>query len=671
MSSPVAIRRLNCVRASAKGKGVSHSELANALGNISRLGYWLNEDVTSALLEHGDVKDLVRIIDNLKVIKGDNASYTPMYPNFPTQVKKADDFELYVNAMMHYIGNAFGLHIMPAYDVKSRKQLKEKVEVTVLGLASKQDMRDVLARLASQGQPFSDQDKKDVELLRKFATTSLFRDVKIGVRENLVNLDMILGNRVDFSDRYENVTDVLRLAAGLSNGDISLADNTRFKLTRAERRRIYVLLNTILTKDANKEQDLVMHTEAWKRLSRTLHIRELGSDTDAAVVALDRLAKGKVVGFNSLVENAVATFSLGDTNSLNVLKARPGVFARRVAELDRKSDSDAVVKAFGEIAPEVSTNVLVSMYNRFNGPVFKDANYVPVRGKSRSSSTGMIRNTYLKRNSKMVTAIKRGLTSKNTGEKVFIKNGEGVAVPMGLRSASSGMRQIGRGSRIPMEDKSTVRLFMHWRNIDKDGYYGNVDLDISATLWNEDFSDTQSVWYGNLRSKGLKAYHSGDITSAPHGAAEFIDIDVESALKSGMRYVTLSVISYSGQKLSDVPEAWAGVMMREKPKSGEIFEPSTVTHRYDLTAQSRSSVPLIFDLKTKEMIWLDANVRMSAYSNVVSNEGFGSLVLHAVKSHNLTVPELASLVRDVVHEEKDADVVIDATQTDQVLSLLQ
>ena len=122
---------------------------------------------------------------------------------------------------------------------------------------------------------------------------------------------------------------------------------------------------------------------------------------------------------------------------------------------------------------------------------------------------------------------------------------EGYTVPLGQRSASPGMRTAGRGTRLPLPEGETIRFFLHWRDLpeappkaprpagpaaaeDRDT---RVDLDLSAFFVSEDFTRTEQIAYYNLRSTA--AVHSGDLTSAPDGAAEFIDVTLAEALHDG------------------------------------------------------------------------------------------------------------------------------------------
>ena len=76
-------------------------------------------------------------------------------------------------------------------------------------------------------------------------------------------------------------------------------------------------------------------------------------------------------------------------------------------------------------------------------------------------------------------------------------------------------------------------------------------------------------------------------------------------MRHGGRYVVMSVFSYSGHRFQQLAACFAGWMMRKEPQSGETFEPSTVVDRVDIASDQRVCLPVILDLKQREMIWTD------------------------------------------------------------------
>lgn len=667
----VLINRLNKVMINEGEKPADLAVLATAIVNLQNLGYVFKAEDQGVILSASQ-ENLQEIVEAAKNLKGD-VQYKVMYPNFPKQVVEASDIELFLNALFHYTGDMVGLRIMPEYIEEVREKLNESVKVETLEVAFENDMKDLLVEIATQGQPFSAQDLSDVKTLAENIGEDemlLVRIPEITVKENLVQLVKMFPN-LDFSASFKTVTDVLRLAVAYSDGDVSLAENTKFRLSRKQRRDVLSLLDQVLTNNSDNVEDFGRYAEQWKKLAFHLHYHELNA-SDRVKKALNIVQSEKIRGFNSRVEKALNNKDLYE--ALSLLSSRPGVFARRVAEVLRKfpDNRQLIVDSFSKVADKVSVRVLVQMWNHFNGATADVLSHTVVQVKSRNQKTGVKENTLVGDQSDIISAIENGLCNR-FDKKVFVKPSDSdYVVPLGVRSASSGLRVVGRGSRMKItDDKSIIRMFMHWRDLNEDGWGNRVDLDLSGFFMNENFTNIQTISYYNLR--GDEAVHSGDITSAPDGAAEFIDVNIEKALANGWRYVAMTVYSYSRQTFDRIPEAWAGVMLRDKVQSGEIFEASTVEHRYDLNSNSRNSTPIVFDLKTREMIWWDSEVSThnNTLFNVANNETRLSMAMKSlVFSKFMTVDKLVELSAVKVDSEGEAEVVIDPVSTSQVLQLL-
>jgi hypothetical protein len=85
-------------------------------------------------------------------------------------------------------------------------------------------------------------------------------------------------------------------------------------------------------------------------------------------------------------------------------------------------------------------------------------------------------------------------------------------IPFAGRSASKSLRTITRGSRLPLPQKCrTLRFFLWWKN-GKNGA-DRTDIDLSYTMFDEEFAFKEIVSYYNL--EGYGGCHSGDIVDAP------------------------------------------------------------------------------------------------------------------------------------------------------------
>ena len=248
-------------------------------------------------------------------------------------------------------------------------------------------------------------------------------------------------------------------------------------------------------------------------------------------------------------------------------------------------------------------------------------------------------------------------------------------VPFSQRSASKSVRTLVRGSKIDFPTgKNTIRFFIHWRNMvegtDEDDYgydTGRVDLDLSALMYDAEWKYVEHISYTNLHSCAYKAVHSGDITNAPKGACEFIDVDIPSLLAYGGRYVIMMVNSFTGQTFDKVPECFAGWMLREKPQSGEVFEAKTVQDKIDVVSASKSVMPLILDLQERQVIWADAAVSARARyaNNVESNYDIITLIGQAFTK--MKKPDLYTLFK--LHAEARGKLVTDPKKADVTFSV--
>jgi len=98
------------------------------------------------------------------------------------------------------------------------------------------------------------------------------------------------------------------------------------------------------------------------------------------------------------------------------------------------------------------------------------------------------------------------------------------------------------------------------------------------------------------RLKGDNCVHSGDITSAPAGATEFIDYRL-SSIRKDAKYLVPTVLKFNsdGEDFDELGECFFGYMERTEDQFGKPFEPSTVVCKSDLKGKGRNALPVIFE----------------------------------------------------------------------------
>ncbi len=681
--------------------GIGTAKVANdrcittIMKNIEELGYTFSREVFDVLRTYS-VNELTEFYLELKAalmkLKGANVVYMPMYADFPKGVMDAHFSELYINAMVHYWSDGILYPKNHRKRVNDRLPLFDETKVKVLQLGSEADVRQIFDNICTSRTSISRTDREDIAYL--FETENMKLPDNIPHKENAAYISALYLQknplaRVSGLRKYiKTATDVLRLVTAMSDGDVSLAENTRYKsFTRRQRRMIMELLSGC----PNIEGDMLRYKERWIRIGERIHPSEFDCSRYTleyyrAINAFDKLRNNrKIETFAGKVEFDLA---YGEYESaLAELVKRPGELARRLDQLLRVAHKESVIRSFASVAEKVSTPVLLQVREHF----LHRAEQADVRV---FFPKGSLAKCHSERNNlpdidekycQEVIRICENALVKIYGQrepmgKVYLSEDyRNYVVPFSQRSASKAMKTIVRGSRLPMDSQTNaVRAFIWWTNMDKCDFEsydsGRIDIDLSAAIFDENWNYIEHVSYTNLKSAKYKACHSGDIVNGGpvdgDGVSEFLDVDVDSVVRCGARYVVYQVYSFTCQTYADMPHAMFGWMERADVDSGEIYEPKTVEQKLDLTADSMVCIPVIFDCVKREFIWCDMNMSLSGIhaniggNNLESNLSGVAAVCYSMV--NVKKPDLYDLIalnvmgRGVlVDNREDADIVFD------------
>jgi hypothetical protein len=192
-----------------------------------------------------------------------------------------------------------------------------------------------------------------------------------------------------------------------------------------------------------------------------------------------------------------------------------------------------------------------------------------------------------------------------------------VPAPMRERAASAQFAGWPRGSVRRLPDEAVLRLFLHWQ----DTGTARVDLDLSCAFFDADWRRLGHCDYTQLRFGGNAAIHSGDLTSAPAplGATEFLDLSMPKLAALGVRYAVPVVLSYNAVPFELLEEAFAGLML--PLSNGEQFDAARVEQRFDLRGNARMLLPMVVDLTTGGLLWVDLTLPGRGYGHSVGRHG--------------------------------------------------
>ena len=633
--------------------------------NIEVFGYTMSEALFDKLVHmKAKSREVVYdvLVNGLKELTGADKVYNPMYPNFPESVMEKDDFELYFNAIVHYW--SFGT-LLPYEEKKERAPLFNTAKVKVLDVGSFEDLNDIFNNLCASKTSLSKSDVEDIIFILNSAKVTLPDEIPF--KENAACVCRLLvdtGVDTDGSlcKKYvKTATDVLRLITAMSDGDVSLAENTKFRnLKRSERR---IIMN-LLAGCGNAAEDMSRYAGRWIRVGEKLHPGEFAKNEryTKAVQAFSVIRNdGKIQSFAGKVDAAIAS---GDvTTVVSLLKKRPGEFARRIDFLlrtfNKDADRKAVIMGFASVAKDVSSTVLLQVREHFINKLDGSDDmrvFFPKGNLARSYYVKNDKTESIPEDAmKMVIAVCENALINIYGNreflgKVYIDEGlKDYTVPFSLRSAGKTMTAVSRGSRIAIDDSAKIiRPFIWWTNTKDD----IIDVDLSVAVFADNWDCLEHVSYSNLKSEKFGMYHSGDITNGGpvdgEGAAEFIDLDIDKALGAGARYAVFNVYNFSNEFFSKMEHAAFGFMTRENMESGEIFEPSTVKQRMDLASATTTCIPVIFDLKERVFIWCDmaltADHVRAGYGGINVESNLPSVVVTCKAMVDVKKPNLYDLL---------------------------
>ena len=608
--------------------------------------YSLRANVAEAFLE--------QIYTTLKARYG-VWGHSVMYPNFPRQVMEATNSELFYNAYAHYLTVYLSDILedqtviwLPRFNKTPRSRLTEKTNYIRFRFIDDTELRDVTSKNLLNSPVSLTED--NLNLLKLLISNDLIYDWKVIPSFKEIRAVLLANGALKYSQGglYETclnwdemtATDVLRFAVGYQAGDVSLASPHYFRtFPRSIRRWIMSLLNDL--RDSNMDfvvADMQKYSGMWIGLAEMIHSGEFHSRFHFAYSTLaelrgKRFPKSWAGKVNQALNEGkyLVLFSL--------LEERPSEFARRLNLLIQRfpaSKRKELIWSFSRVVHSVPTRVCYQLQTFFlnlrtdqkhrvffpKGQIskvyYKDNN-LPTKIDYFEESDGTVSPYFSFWNqiqSKVNHSLHRRYHSSSKLGKVWIdpelKN---IAIPMSQRSASDGLMQLERCSRFSLGKKDVIRFFIHWKEPEEK----RTDVDLSVVFFDENLKFIEQISYMNLRSD--YCWHSGDITSAPNGATECIDLKISKAIANFAAYAVPVVNLFSGQNFDTLPVAQFGWMTRSAMHDGEIFEPKTVQNCFNLRSPNKMILPAVIDLISKEVIWLDLGMKTTGWINNVSTQG--------------------------------------------------
>ncbi|WP_369226772.1 hypothetical protein AB5J52_39800 [Streptomyces sp. R39] len=638
---------------------------------LASVGFKLSAELLerlSGLSEAAVVHTARRTLRTVGEMVGDHVRHNAYFIDFPANVPDTEEFWMrcvakaladgksrgnVLTQLKHGVLDLLSLPTYGRYQHTYEEMLAAQDElvasagdrITVLHLGRDLDdeLTDLYLALAGSTTPLGEDDLRDLKALAERCALGP-RPEAIPVRENRAVVNAArLGVGADLL--LDSVTDVLRLACALSGGDVTLREPTRFRsLSRPLRRGLLAGLDAVVAANPAKLADVHAYREPFKRLGERLHPHEYPRWPHAADVFAVARGEREARSFDSRLEELLDAFDV--LGAVRLLKSAPGRLFRALDLLLRiaadQEERDAVVAAAVQVAPEVSGRVVLSVREHLHNRAREsDRPRIFVNRRGRAWATPDHRPPVPAADrDRLIAALDAELRRRLPAPDRLLLDPDvlDVALPLSGRATAAGLGVLPRGS-VSVVDGDQLRFFVYWKQT-----RARTDYDLSALLLHTDYSTDSWLSYTSLKAGGGE--HSGDITEAPDGASEFINLSLDRVRST---FVVPQVNIYAGESFEEVEESFFGFMLRDGEQKGRPFEPRTVRMKSELRGAGRVALPLVFrrgDDGRWHAKWLHLYLKgISSANRVEENQVSVSKVVRAVvEREQLTVRYLIGLM---------------------------
>lgn len=651
---------------------------APVMALVARLkenGFCLSEELLHALnnVSADTLAEITKCIDN---VMGVNLNWTPLVKkwNVPTGENRADHLlTLFTNLLggkkAGFKGTTLSCgHFIPEgtfpleryngcpfcgtpFHTANFVYKGQGSKLKELRLFTDKDMQNVFASLLASPTPLDATQKDSLEkLLTEF---SLPEDVQVAMKETamLVVKTLISHDKaMEAAALLKTPTDILRYLwyekTGLvqivepktlvaharrmyyhvfgplnmgADAAVKMKQKLKLKYNRKACLRVALWMNSLPMTARQAAENMNPKRGMWVRMIRALRMGEYSRKKGMEHLAeiIDVFYNQSYSTWQGRVDKARIENNADKT--LDLLKERPGLFARSLFATMLRFGSKRVLAAFDEVADKLPARLLLSLGNAAESYFDLNATRLarPITGGTVSIESNKLLALYNEtERQKMASDVMdvykesmvRRFAAKKTEAKTIYIDHALYKIPVGVGDRATTIQDTScalMGTRFKVEGDA-VRLFLQWG---KGLHAQPLDMDLSCRITFDNYTTAECAFY-NLSCVGAK--HSGDIRSIPEmvGTAEYIELSMPDLLATKAKYVMFTCNAYSCGTLS--PNLVVGWMdsaypMQLSEETGVAYDPSCVQHMVRIS-ESNLSKGLVFgvlDVEKREIVWLE------------------------------------------------------------------
>ena len=684
---------------------LSIEEFATLIKKFEGYGYIFSKELAIAISKEerniiiDKLKAVIEVIEDFKSDK----NYTVFYKNFPDEVINMSEVDLYINQILHY-----WIGYLPS---NSENVIKEDVEPSKLVKARELNLIDdemiekLFVDLLSSNVTLSEQylddvcvltNNKSIKELEKYMEYIQMKETLTTVSSYILKKEgVLIGN-------FKTATDILRLIAKISDVELNNKHIHFAYFSRTELSQLMTKLENL----QNPMPDIKRYSKPWhtffKLYAKKINFHKYPKVRNAVDMLFGDISymteRGKI---NEKIKRLPIMSEEELDNFVKEYIVFYGDYVREILSLLNKAKENQYEKlllGLENCVTKVNTRILFQLYDRIINLKAKDKTVprlVNSKGKWRRLKESIsLSDELLNRVLQIVEdGIKTQLKEKENLGKVFIdEDYKNIMLTTSEKDSNVSLRPMTRGSRIKFNpDAEVLRFFVAWKNLDEKTLkelntayskldektlkeltpmYSRVDVDLSALTFNENLEFNDVVAYYNQKKSGFA--FSGDITNAPEGALEYIDVfDLERLKKKGNRYILMQIRSYNGYTFEEINSVYAGVMELTsiEAKEKKNMYSTAITEGFQIVSSERTTNTILVDLKKFEYIWLDMNMdsyKLDIFQNALNYEEIpylNDMLRYFSRKQYITMYDLLKLNADVrgvlTKDKKEADVIFE------------
>ena len=701
----IALRHLNGIHIAKNttnnvNETLSIEELATLIKKFEGYGYIFSKELAIAISKEernviiDKLKAVIKVIEDFKSDK----NYTVFYKNFPDEVINMNEIDIYINQILHY-----WIGYLPSNNeniIKEDVEPSKLVKARELNLIDDEMIEKLFIDLLSSNVTLSEQylddvcvltNNKSIKELEKYMEYIQMKETLTTVSSYILKKEgVLIGN-------FKTATDILRLIAKISGDELNNKHIHFAYFSRTELSQLMTKLENL----QNPMPDIKRYSKPWhtffKLYAKKINFNKYPKVRKVADMLFGDISymteRGKI---NEKIKRLPIMSEEDLDNFVKEFTIFYGDYVREILSLLNKANENQYEKlliGLENCVTKVNTRILFQLYDRVINLQEKD-NLVPrlvnSKGKWRRLKESIsLSDELLNRVLEIVEdGIKIQLKEKENLGKVYIdEDYKNIMLTTSEKDSNVSLRPMTRGSRIAFNPNAEVlRFFVAWKNLDEKTLkeltpmYSRVDVDLSALSFDKDFKFKRVVAYYNQKEMGFA--FSGDITDAPQGALEYIDIyDLEKQKKKGNRYILMQIRSYNGYTFEEINSVYAGVMELTsiEAKEKKNMYSTAITEGFQIVSSERTTNTILVDLKKFEYIWLDMNMdsyKLDTFQNALNYEEIpylNDMLRYFSRKQYITMYDLLKLNADVrgilTKDKKEADVIFEKVDNKNNLAL--